>query len=298
MTSETQTIPQGAPAGPALPPWLKTVYWSVRRELWEHRSIWIAPAAVAAIAVFGYVLGTLGLPRLLHAAVTPATADKLAEKIALPYAFVAFATIMTGGAVAVFYSLGALHNERRDRSLLFWKSLPVSDLTTVLAKAAVPTVVLPAVLVAVSCAAHILMLAWSTLVAVISGADPQLLWAHVPIPTFWRMLADGVPFMALWYLPLNAWLIMVSAWARRVPYLWATLPPLALALVEHLALGTHHIFAWLALRLAGPFYGMGPSHHAQPTPPGWTSPEFWIGLVLAAAFLAVAVRLRRYSDPI
>ena len=58
----------------------------------------------------------------------------------------------------MFYCLDALYGERRDRSILFWKSLPVSDLTTVLSKASIPIVVLPLLTFAVTVATQLIML--------------------------------------------------------------------------------------------------------------------------------------------
>jgi ABC-2 type transport system permease protein len=110
---------------------------------------------------------------------------------------------------------------------------------------------------------------------------------------------------ALWYAPIYGWLLLVSGWARRAPFLWATLPLLAIGVVEKIAFNTSHFAAMLANRISG--------DAAAVTVPGGlpmdpmthltlghflSSPGLWIGLALAAAFLATAVRLRRYQGPI
>jgi ABC-2 type transport system permease protein len=107
------------------------MYWSVRRELWEHRSIYIAPLAAAAVFLLAFLTG-----------LTLSTAHRH-EPLDTPYVFAAALIMGTGFIVGIFYSLDALYGERRDRSILFWKSLPVSDLTTVLSKFAIPLVILP-----------------------------------------------------------------------------------------------------------------------------------------------------------
>src|SRR5258708_18408447 len=109
-------------------PWTRIMYWLVRRELWEYRSIYIAPLAIAAVVLFGFLIATLG--RAL------ATADLTQRRAVLegPFGFSAGLIMGTAFVVGIFYSLDALHGERRDRSILFWKSLPVSDLMTVLSK--------------------------------------------------------------------------------------------------------------------------------------------------------------------
>jgi ABC-2 type transport system permease protein len=297
MTADTDTVqPLASEDAATLPavPWLRTFYWSVRRELWEHRSIYIAPLVVTGLALAGFLFGTLRLVHTVRAGMTPAGREEAAQAIAAPYEFVAFAVMLTGLVVAMLYCLGALYGERRDRSILFWKSLPVSDLTTVLAKAAVPLLVQPVVLFAVIFSAHLIMLSLSSVVVAGAGLDAGAFWANAPVWRLWRLMAPGLPFIGVWYAPLYAWLLLVSAWARRTPSLWALASPLVLALVERLALGTHFIFSWLGLRLVGAFAGaVGKGHDI-----GWESPHVWTGLALGAAFLAGAVWLRRSREPI
>ena len=311
MTSETDIAAPGpvaqapmASQAPAALPRARLFYWSVRRELWEHRVVYVAPLAVAAIALIGYLLGSGRLPHAVEAAGVLQTANRAGATIAIPYHFVAFAVFFTGLLAAVFYCQGALHGERRDRSILFWKSLPVSDLMTVLSKMAVPILVTPPVVFAVVVAAHLVMAALASVVVSVSGHDLNTLWLHLPLARTWGMLLQGLPIITLWYAPLYAWLILVSAWAKRAPFLWAVAAPLALALVEKLALGTNGVWWWLRLRMIGPFeaaYAEGQQtgvHPAGGNPVDFDHPHIWIGLVLAAAFLAAAVWLRRSSEPI
>ena len=127
---------------PAAMPATRPLYWSVRRELWENRSIYVAPLAVAAVILFGFLISTIHLPDRMRARLLLDPAKQRAA-IQMPYDAAAFLILLTAFIVGVFYCLDALHGERRDRSILFWKSLPVSDLTTVLSKAGVPLMVLP-----------------------------------------------------------------------------------------------------------------------------------------------------------
>src|SRR5712691_3931988 len=115
--------------------------WSVRRELWENRSIYIAPLIVAAVQVFGFAISTIGLAERRRAVLLLGDPAKQRAAIEMPYDVAAMMMIFIVFIVGVFYCLDALHGERRDRSILFWKSLPVSDLTTVLSKATIPLVV-------------------------------------------------------------------------------------------------------------------------------------------------------------
>src|SRR4029077_6883333 len=92
-------------------------YWSVRRELWEYRSTYIAPLAVAGIVLFGFLIRILSLPHTVRAAASLPPMQAYLE-LAKPYGSAAFSVAFAGLIVSVFYSLGALNNERRDRSIL------------------------------------------------------------------------------------------------------------------------------------------------------------------------------------
>ena len=130
-------------------PATRLLYWAVRRELWENRSIYLAPLAVAALILVGFLISTISLPAKIRAASALSCMGQH-NLIAQPYLVAAGMMMLTTLAVGVFYSLDALYGERRDRSILFWKSLPVSDLTTVLSKAITPVVILPLVTFAIT----------------------------------------------------------------------------------------------------------------------------------------------------
>src|SRR5207237_1316456 len=140
---------------------------------------------------------------------------------------------------------------RRDRSILFWKSMPVSDTTTVLAKAAIPLVVLPLFATAVAVAAHFVMLAISAAVLLATVADPGTLTTRLPLLQMDLALVYGVVVHALWFAPIYCWLLLVSAWARRATLLWAVLPFFAVYAVEMLAFGQSFTAYVLKYRFMG-----------------------------------------------
>src|SRR6266508_827206 len=144
------------------------LYWSVWRELWENRSIYVAPLIVAVVVLFGFLVSTIGMPERRQGVLLLDPAHQRAM-IGMPYDVTAIMLIFTAFIVGVFYCLDALHSERRDRSILFWKSLPVSDLTTVLSKASVPFVVLPVIIFTVIVLVQFLMLLWSSAILLPSG---------------------------------------------------------------------------------------------------------------------------------
>jgi ABC-2 type transport system permease protein len=281
------------------------MYWSLRRELWESRSIYVAPLAVAALILLGSLIGTIHLPDKMRAA-SALNPVQQHEAIEQPYHFAAGLLMVTTFIVAVVYCLDALHGERRDRSMLFWKSLPVSDLTTVLSKASIPLVILPLLTFAIIVATQFIMLLLSSAVLLGSGQSVATLWTQV---SFYQMslmlLYHLVTVHALWYAPIYGWLLLVSGWARRAAFLWAGLPLLAIGIVEKIAFNTSHFAAMLEHRMMGGpeavaapgTFPMDPMTHLTPGH-FLTSPGLWIGLALAAAFLGAAARLRRYREPI
>ena len=283
-------------------------YWSLRRELWENRSIHIAPLVAAGVVLFGFLLANRNLATKMDQWRLLDSASRTA-KLELPYHFAAFAILVTGVIVAVAYCLGALHGERRDRSILFWKSLPVSDLTAVLAKAAVPTLVVPAATFVGIVATHMVMLLLNVVVLLANGKSAAPLWNDLPLGQMDITLLYGLAVLSLWNAPIYSWLLLVSAWARRVPFLWAVLPPLALCLIEKIAFDSENLRSVLADRLGGGFSeafthgAFQPGHRSmgdqasQIDAVGFlTTPDLWIGLMVAGGFLAGAVWLRRRRE--
>ena len=306
MNTQSNTVPESSSDSQAIKAPAMSVtrpfYWSVRRELWENRSIYIAPLVVAGVVLLGFLIATIGR--------AVATADPAHQRAAIeqPYDLAAMMMIFIVFIVGVFYCLDALHGERRDRSILFWKSLPVSDLTTVLSKVTIPLVVLPLVSFAITVCVQLAMLLETSVVLIFHSVSPATTWAHVPVFQTWLVLLYGLVALALWHAPIYGWLLLVSGWARRATFLWAVLPLLAIGIFERITFGTSHFASLVKYRLMGfapdafDFQGLhNPTIDslAQLTPGRYlTSPGLWIGLLAAAAFLAAAIRLRRYRGPL
>jgi ABC-2 type transport system permease protein len=313
MTSPTNSVPESPasselPAPSSNPAAIRPLYWSVWRELWENRSIYIAPLIVAAVQVFGFAISAIGLAERRRAALALGDAVKLRAGMEQPYDIAAMMMIFTVFIVGVFYCLDALHGERRDRSILFWKSLPVSDLTTVLSKVTIPLVVLPVICFALVVCVQLIMVLETSVVLMIHGMSPASTWTLIPFFQDWLVLLYGLIALALWHAPIYGWLLLVSGWARRATFLWAVLPLIAIQILEKIAFGTAHFGAFIGHRLMGfapsAFYfgaHKTPAIHslAQLTPGRFLSgPGLWLGLLVAVAFLAATIRLRRYRGPL
>ena len=282
-------------------------YWSVRRELWENRSIYVVPLIVAAVQVFGFAISTIGLAERRRSVLLLDPAHQRAA-IEQPYDLVAMMMIFILFIVGVFYCLDALHGERRDRSILFWKSLPVSDLNTVLSKVTIPLVVLPLIAFAIVVCVQLIMVMETGVVLIFHGMSPATTWGHVPMFQNWLVLLYGLVAIALWHAPIYGWLLLVSGWARRATFLWAVLPFIVIEIFEKITFGTSYFGSLIRDRLMGfaphafGFHGQGhPTIDSlvQLTPGRYLSSlGLWIGLVVAVGLIAAAVRLRRYRGPL
>jgi ABC-2 type transport system permease protein len=311
MTTSANAIPDsplGAqPSAPASASHTRPFYWSVRRELWENRSIYIAPLAAGCLGLIGFLVSTIGLPERRRAVLLLQDVAQQRVRIEAPYDMVAMMLMFTSFIVGVFYCLDALHGERRDRSILFWKSLPVSDLTTVLSKLSIPLVVLPLLTFAIIVVVQTLMWIWTAMLLLANGL-PLPSAEQLPLFRSWFVLLYGFVAIKLWHAPIYAWLLLVSAWARRATFLWAVLPILAIAALEAMAFQTRHFVQFVGYRLSG---GMSqafafnpqskhPTVDLQQLTPGdyLTTPGLWLGLLFAAGMIYAAIQLRRSRGPL
>jgi len=304
MNTQSNAMPESPlesqVTAPAPIPATRVLYWSVRRELWENRSVYLAPLAVAAVALFGFSLGSIAGIWEKPLRLNPAQPQ-------VPYDMAAGLMMLTGIVVSVFYCLDALHGERRDRSILFWKSLPVSDLTTVLSKASVPFLILPLLTFAITVATQFIMLLVSSAILLGSGQSVATLWTQLSfVQMSLLLLYHLITVHTLWPAPVYGWLLLVSAWARRAAFLWAALPVLAIAGLEKIVFHTSHVVALMGYLVSGGGaeavtapggFPMDPMTHLTPGR-FLSTPGLWIGLAVTVAFLAAAVRLRRYREPV
>ena len=312
-TSESFAAPATAPRP------VRPFYWSVRRELWENRSLFIAPLVAGGIAIVALILNAMHLDEGMQmlSALDP---DRQRAIVTGIYGGIAFLITWVMAITGFFYLLDALHGERKDRSVLFWKSMPVSDTTTVLSKLFTALAVAPAIVIAVTIVTQVVVLLLASVILMIGGASPGPIWSNLQLFQLTIALVYGQIAVALWYAPVAAWVLFVSAWAKRVPILWAVLTPIAVMLFERVAIGTRYMQDMLGYRLRdGLKMAFAPRSRSEFTigdggvnatelprrvfdaldPVGFFSnPWLWVGLVVAAGLVAAAIWMRRYREPI
>ena len=214
----------------------RTMPWLIRREIWENKGmlVWVPLAISALLIAFVLIAAVMGHGGTIHidgaeiggkeVVIKLGERQKLAATEAAATAYPALAMVLYASLafMVFFYSLGALYDERRDRSILFWKSLPVSDTATVLSKAAFALLCIPLLVIVVELATSLVMLAIVLAMAASKGVN--LVGPVLAHPQFWLGLVKVpslLPVYALWALPTVGWLLLVSAWARSKVFLWA-----------------------------------------------------------------------------
>lgn len=284
---------------------LHSLYWSIRRELWESRWLYLAPLAAAVVFLGGFVVNAMQLPGKVRAF---GALDAMQQRhmIADPYDMAAGFLMIVAMIVGGFYCVGALQSERQDRSILFWKSLPVSDGMAVFAKASIPLVYLPLQTFALTWLLHLTMLAVSSVVLSVNGLEPGIPWRLLEMPRMTMLLLYHlVTVHGFWHAPYYGWLLLVSAWAKRAALPWAVVPYFVIGAVERTVFGTSRVTDFLVDRLSGGGHeavtmpGTLPMHPmTHPTPDSFLmSPGLWVGLALTAVFLVASARLRHERGP-
>jgi len=322
---------------------MKTMKWLLRREFWEHKGAmaW-APAIVgglmvllvATMAIYGAAQGKLTSNVTIvrdsggtTTTVQPVPAEQLqmlAGSVSDMYMSAALPLILMMSVIAFFYCLASMHDERRDRSILFWKSLPVSDTQTVLSKVLTAAVVIPVIAVTAGILVSVLLL---LIVGIIFAANGVNMFGMIlSNQNFYlaplRMIGL-LPVYLVWALPTIGWLMMVSAWARSKVFLWAVGTPLILIGIvkwsDHL-LQTGINVNWLAENviargLTGLIPGTWiPLSHVDPQAlagnhnfvamgnlfyHSWmtlATPQALLGAAAGVAMIVTAIRLRRWKD--
>jgi ABC-2 type transport system permease protein len=282
---------------------LTCIAWSVRREIWENKSLYLGPIIAALFVLLAVSIGVshVTIPPDFDVASKAAMVMGPLASLAGPIMFVSF-------VIAFFYCLDALYGEKRDRSILFWKSLPLSDLVVVSSKVTIPMLVVPAITLITAMALQLIVLIVGSAILAARGISVTSLITTLPLFQFWGVQMLRVAALVLWYSPLFAWLFLVSVCAKRTPFVWAILIPIGAAVLERIAFGSFYIGRTILERLAGggKLIEVAQSENNRilsPVPatditPLVSSAAFWIGLGIAIAILAAVVYLRRSREPV
>ena len=322
----------------------------LKREYWEHKGgfLWaplIAGGISLLLSLMAIIVGLVAARRAAKAgdlqidgvnvngldlaqltkAMGPEEMVQFAQGIDLTLFLSSLWPFIVLAFVAFFYCLGTLYDERKDRSVLFWKSLPLSDSQTVLSKVASVAIVAPVLAVIAAIATLIGFMTMISVVVMLYGGNPMtLIWGPAsPLTLVGGMLA-WIPVYALWALPTIGWLMFCSVWARSKPFLWALMIPIFSGIFVSwfdLMRGFNLESDWFWSNVVGRLllgtvpgmdlvYRDGFSEAAGSRGPegimeglsaanqlaSLAQPGIWIGVLVGAAFIVGAIKLRRWRD--
>jgi ABC-2 type transport system permease protein len=323
--------------------------WLLKREYWENRGgfLW-APGITAGITLLLTLMGLVvaevfrsrmageiqvGVP--LNQLTQQMTPEQLANLgVALDGYLLSQAMLLQVVLffVVFFYLLGALYDDRRDRSVLFWKSLPLSDASMVVSKVLSAAVVAPLISTVFAMLLQLSLLLLLSAYVLLHGVNPiSVLWGPASLLGVWVQMLANIPINALWALPTFGWLLLVSAYARNRPFLWALLVPVGLGVLlawgDMLSLFNISNAAYWRDGVMRILLGVMPGSfllHWVATDPsqivematidhgsrrdvvlsfGWTmmgralgSTGMWVGALAGIAMIVAATRLRRWRD--
>ena len=296
----------------------------LQRELWEHRSIYVAPAVIALLVILATLTAQVSVDGMQHidmgiigASNLPENARAGALTVAMLGMSITFFFAM--GILAAFYSLDSLYAERKDRSILFWRSIPSTDFETVLSKLLTATVVIPLVTFAMIVVTHLVVLLTTSVWLAIRGGNAfHLIWSSAPFLDVWAATLVFLLALPLWLAPFTGWFLLVSAFTKRSPFLTAALPIAILPLLEKMIFDSGVFAEALFVRsVKMPLFidlstmerifddvdSLASIGNAELSLLGLMdiggflgNPGLWLGLVVCGLFTAAAIYVRRYRD--
>lgn len=298
----------------------------LQREVWEHRAIYVTPFVIGLLVALGALTGSvtlvvnenvanvalLGVSSLGEAQRSAAITGLLAGFMPL--------FLLPMGILVTFYSLDAMYAERKDRSILFWRSLPVTDAETVVSKLITAMVLIPLVTVVIIALTQIVVMVISSGWLMARDASPwHLIWKPAPLLQLWLATTYIVLALSIWAAPFVGWYLFVSGYVKRSPLLLAFVPLVVLPMLEGMVFRTHYFWTAISTRMKDiPLFKTG----------GWsdfeslfenpesihemaesfslierldvvrflTAPGLYVGLLVCGLFVAAAIYVRRYRD--
>jgi len=299
----------------------------IKREVWEHRSIWITPAAVAFVVTFIAIAAVIMVAAFGEAInpeierIADATLPDAVRRAALAVFLLGNTTVfmMAMWFLMIFYCLDSLYAERKDKSILFWRSLPITDAETVISKLLTVAVAIPIATMAAVIVSHLLNLVIMSIWLSTEGVNPfRFIWGAVPLFDTWAAVFVFLLAIPVWLAPLLGWFLFISAWAKRGPFLRAVMPIAILPILEYIIFKSWHLGMAIVKRLsleAMPIFDIfefakqfdDDNLHNMlaenislfsvlDVSKFLGSGEVWAGIVVCGLFVTAAIYVRRYRD--
>lgn len=295
----------------------------IRREVWEHRSIWVTPVVIGIIMSLASTAGIVTVSAFdqeVELAIFSASniAGDAERRAVLTMYFLgtSWLFLFAMGVLTVFYTLDSLYAERKDKSILFWRSLPVTDAETVLSKLLTAILLIPIITVAAIAITHVINVAVAAAWVSLRGGDAgHLVWGSVAFLDNWTGALIVTLAGALWMSPFVGWFLFVSAFTKRSPFLMAFMPLVVIPLIEWIVFRTR-LFAEAVYGRGSDlplFQGMNVERYFDEERfrveeatasllahldigKFLTSGSLWLGIIVCGLFVTAAIYVRRYRD--
>ena len=294
------------------------------REFWEHKGAMLyTPAFIAAFFAFILLLASFGGDSILiemdndthYSSELPSAVEmfenledtKRSKSIQVglyaPMSILGFVMLI----VSFFYALGSLYDERKDRSVLFWKSLPISDVTSVLSKFVTLCISIPILYFVVISAFQLFVLLLGTVISWFGGSFGLTLWTSSNLFLVMVNSLLSLVVASIWLAPVWAWLMLASSWAKKSTFLWGVLPIFLLSFAEAWLFHSRVLLSIIGDRIGQGFTILNSELNGLVGGGMFNLPfdkwlavflnvEFWAGMIVTSIFLTAAVMVRRYRD--
>jgi len=288
-----------------------------KRELWEYKGSFIGlPLIISGLVVFFAVFGLIqlsGSDEAIYALTNNGlnlvldetdnaqfpTAHFSDGKLApFVYGFLSF-FIWLSTLVSIYYLLGSLYDDRKDRSILFWKSMPVSEFQNVLTKFVTALFIVPIIALIVAFLTGLVLALIGGVWLSSLGVDSfSAIWSELGIfSAFFYTFVFSI-VTSVWVAPFFGWILFVSSISTKPPILLAVVPPLVLIILERMFLGSSYFLAIIGNYIPDfshvesiAIFGFDTLFLAM-TKSFLTDISFWFGMVLTVGFVAGSIWFR------
>ena len=295
------------------------LFTMIRREIQEHKLAFIyAPFIVALVLCLVIISVYLGLTDIqtttfnfstelydeeFQEDMLQATPESKTAVIRAGLTVLGLPILLTVGFGLLAYSLSTFADERKDRSLIFWRSLPVSDLTTVMSKLIFVVIVIPLLVVP---NLFLLQLISLLSVSIYFVSNDIVSFGYVWTSYFisdWFRIIFSLWAQALWTLPILLWLMLAGTYFKK-PVIGAIVPLVALVVLEGIIFKANNIQEFIENRLG--FWSRSdsfPIEYAEARVVDisdiyllLTTQAFWIGIFASVILIAGIVYTRSTNN--
>ncbi|GJM12113.1 MAG: hypothetical protein DHS20C12_05160 [Pseudohongiella sp.] len=279
---------------------LSQFYGLLTREVLEHRNLFIGAPAVVALLILvattwvatqvdqSQLAEGLRYVSVLFDGLSPFDMAPFFMLVAVPF-------YLTLYICSVIYLLNTLYQDRKEMSILFWQSMPVSNLQTVLSKIVAVVVVAPIFYVLIIFAMYLIGMVWLTILGILNDVDlVGIGWMFLAALASLVLIYASAFVTSLWLLPSIGWLLLFSAFAKKTPLLWAGGVFILVGFLEDFIFGTQFLADWVDSRVSNPnqylifeFSDIGERIFNYDT---------FFGIVVGAILITGAVFMRRFTD--